>query len=83
MTAEKGKFMKKSAAVVAGAILALGVAAPAFADAGAEGAAVGSPGVVSGNTIQVPVQLPINLCGNSIDIVALLDPSFGNTCAGD
>ncbi|MFB7495130.1 chaplin [Streptomyces sp. NPDC056161] len=75
--------MKRSAAVVAGAILALGVAAPAFADAGAEGAAVGSPGVVSGNTIQVPVQLPINLCGNSIDLVALLNPAFGDTCASD
>ncbi|OIJ93219.1 chaplin [Streptomyces sp. MUSC 14] len=52
----------------------------AVADSGAEGAAVGSPGVVSGNTIQVPIQLPINLCGNAIDIVGLLNPTFGNTC---
>ncbi|WP_437678197.1 chaplin [Sorangium sp. So ce131] len=47
---------------------------------GAQGAAVNSPGVVSGNVIQVPVQVPINLCGNSIDIIALLNPTFGNTC---
>nr|BFD84760.1 chaplin ChpD [Streptomyces sp. Xyl84] len=72
--------MKKSVAVVTGAILALGMAAPAFADAGAEGAAVGSPGVISGNTIQIPVHVPINLCGNTIDIIALLNPAFGNTC---
>ncbi|MYR58674.1 DUF320 domain-containing protein [Streptomyces sp. SID625] len=72
--------MKKSVAVVTGAILALGMAAPAFADAGAEGASVGSPGVISGNTIQVPVHVPINVCGNTIDIIALLNPTFGNTC---
>ncbi|EYT78085.1 chaplin [Streptomyces andamanensis] len=72
--------MKKSVAVVTGAILALGMAAPAFADSGAEGAAVGSPGVISGNTIQVPVHVPINVCGNTIDVIALLNPSFGNTC---
>ncbi|WP_405736902.1 chaplin ChpD [Streptomyces sp. NBC_00028] len=72
--------MKKTAAVVAGAIMALGMAAPAFADAGAEAAAVGSPGVLSGNVVQVPIHVPINVCGNSIDIIALLNPAFGNTC---
>ncbi|MEU9453592.1 chaplin [Streptomyces sp. NPDC048277] len=72
--------MKKTAAVVVGAILALGGAAPAFADAGAEGAAVGSPGVLSGNVIQIPIHVPINLCGNTIDIIALLNPTLGNTC---
>ncbi|WUJ32808.1 chaplin [Streptomyces sp. NBC_00388] len=61
-------------------MMALGAAAPAMADAGAEGAAVGSPGVLSGNVVQVPVHIPVNLCGNSIDIIALLNPTFGNTC---
>ncbi|MER7181327.1 chaplin [Streptomyces hyaluromycini] len=83
MTAEKGKFMKKTAAVIAGAILALGGAAPAFADAGAHGAAIGSPGVLSGNVIQVPIHIPVNVCGNSIDIIALLNPTLGNTCVND
>ncbi|MGW3955112.1 chaplin ChpD [Streptomyces sp. NPDC004752] len=73
--------MKKSAAVVAGAILALGVAAPAFADSGAEGAAVGSPGVLSGNVVQVPVHIPVNACGNTVNVIGLLNPAFGNTCA--
>ncbi|MEU3858327.1 chaplin [Streptomyces sp. NPDC028722] len=62
-----------SAVVISGAGLAL-------ADANAEGAAVGSPGVLSGNVIQVPVHVPINLCGNTVDIIALLNPAFGNVC---
>ncbi|MER6440341.1 MULTISPECIES: chaplin [Streptomyces] len=61
--------------------MALGMAAPAFADAGAEGAAIGSPGVLSGNVIQVPVHIPVNVCGNSIDVIGLLNPAFGNACA--
>ncbi|MCQ9134912.1 MULTISPECIES: chaplin [Streptomyces] len=75
--------MKKSAAVVAGLILALGGAAPAFADAGANGAAVGSPGVLSGNVIQVPIHIPVNVCGNTINVLALLNPAAGNTCVND
>ena len=75
--------MKKTAAVVAGAIMALGMAAPAFADAGAEAAAVHSPGVLSGNVVQVPVHIPVNVCGNTVNVIALLNPAFGNTCAND
>ncbi|WP_405718265.1 chaplin [Streptomyces sp. NBC_01537] len=48
--------------------------------ASAEAVAVGSPGVLSGNVIQVPIHIPINVCGNSINIVALLNPAIGNTC---
>ncbi|MEU9619241.1 MULTISPECIES: chaplin [unclassified Streptomyces] len=70
----------KVAAVAAGTLMAMGVAAPAFADAGAEGLAAGSPGVVSGNAIQVPVHVPVNVCGNTINVIGLLNPSFGNTC---
>ncbi|MFE4977894.1 chaplin [Kitasatospora sp. NPDC056651] len=47
----------------------------------AQGGAVGSPGVASGNSVQVPVDVPVNLCGNTIDLVGLLNPSFGNKCA--
>ncbi|MGW7447338.1 chaplin [Kitasatospora sp. NPDC054795] len=74
--------MKKAAVLSAAAAgLVLGAAGSAAASAGAEGAAVGSPGVISGNQIQVPVHVPINLCGNSIDVVGLLNPAFGNACA--
>ncbi|MFE8946467.1 chaplin [Streptomyces sp. NPDC007856] len=72
--------MQKSAAVVAGAIMALGVAAPAFADAGASGYAANSPGVLSGNTVQVPVHIPVGVCGNSIGLVTLLNPASGSLC---
>ncbi|MEV7342961.1 chaplin [Streptomyces sp. NPDC093544] len=52
----------------------------AFADAGAQGAAVKSPGVLSGNVVQVPVHVPVNVCGNTVDVIGLLNPAFGNTC---
>ncbi|MEU0985401.1 chaplin [Streptomyces sp. NPDC005953] len=74
---------KKAAAVIAGVIMALGSAAPAMADADATGAAIGSPGVLSGNLIQIPVHVPINVCGNSINVIGLLNPAFGNTCVND
>jgi ChpA-C len=70
----------KVAAVAAGTVMAMGAAVPAFADAGAGAAAVGSPGVLSGNVVQVPIHVPINLCGNTVNIIALLNPTFGNTC---
>ncbi|MFF5402266.1 chaplin [Streptomyces misionensis] len=65
-----------SAAVAAVA----GTAGVAAADAGANGVAANSPGVASGNVIQVPIHVPINLCGNTIDVIGLLNPAFGNTC---
>ncbi|MFG3499250.1 chaplin [Streptomyces sp. NPDC047928] len=74
---------KKAAVLAAGFVMAMGAAAPAFADADAEGAAVGSPGVISGNVVQVPVHIPVNICGNSVNIIALLNPAFGNVCIND
>ncbi|MEU4728147.1 MULTISPECIES: chaplin [unclassified Streptomyces] len=75
---------KKAALVLATAgIAAAGAAGSAAADASAEGAAVGSPGVLSGNLLQVPVHIPINVCGNSVNIVGLLNPAFGNVCVND
>ncbi|MFF0217674.1 chaplin [Streptomyces vinaceus] len=73
--------MKKTTAVITatGAILLAG-AGVASADAGASGAAIGSPGVASGNAVQVPVHIPVNVCGNSVNVVGLLNPAFGNTC---
>jgi len=53
----------------------------AQADSGATGAAVGSPGVLSGNTVQAPVHAPVNVCGNTVNVAGLLNPSVGNSCA--
>ncbi|WP_438293207.1 chaplin [Streptomyces sp. HUAS TT7] len=57
-----------------------GGAGVASADAGAQGAATHSPGVVSGNAAQVPVHVPVNVCGNTVTVIGALNPAFGNTC---
>ncbi|MBQ1110043.1 chaplin [Streptomyces sp. 404i] len=49
----------------------------------AEGIAQGSPGILSGNSIQAPIDIPVNLCGNSVTIGGLLNPVFGNSCSND
>ncbi|MFJ6780884.1 chaplin [Streptomyces yangpuensis] len=71
---------KKAVVLAAGALMAAGAASPAMADSVADGKAAGSPGVLSGNVAQVPVHIPVNVCGNSVNIVGLLNPAFGNTC---
>ncbi|MEU7641610.1 MULTISPECIES: chaplin [unclassified Streptomyces] len=67
---------------MAGAGLVLAGAGVASAHDGpqAQGAAVQSPGVVSGNVAQVPVHVPVNVCGNTVSVIGLLNPVFGNTC---
>ncbi|MFF3498216.1 chaplin [Streptomyces sp. NPDC003247] len=60
-----------------------GTSGIAAADSGANGIAEHSPGVLSGNVVQVPLHIPINVCGNTIDVVGLLNPAFGNTCVND
>ncbi|MEK8142547.1 chaplin family protein [Streptomyces sp. M10(2022)] len=42
--------------------------------AGAHGPAASSPGVVSGNVVQVPVNIPVNVVGNTVNVVGLLNP---------
>ncbi|MEU5362979.1 chaplin ChpG [Streptomyces sp. NPDC005925] len=60
-----------------------GTAGIAAADSGAQAVAAHSPGVLSGNVIQVPIHVPINVCGNTINVIGLLNPAFGNTCVND
>ncbi|GEC06126.1 hypothetical protein SSP24_37810 [Streptomyces spinoverrucosus] len=66
---------------VAAASGAMAVTFPAHADSAADGAAVGSAGVISGNTVQLPVHVPVNVCGNTVNVVGLLNPAAGNRCA--
>jgi len=69
-------------AMVAGGVLAsVASAGRAQADPTAEGGSSGSPGVLSGNSVSVPVDVPVNVCGNSVDVAGLLDPAMGNRCA--
>ncbi|KIF74878.1 chaplin [Streptomyces sp. 150FB] len=74
------KAVVLSTAAVAAVAGASGVA---LADSGAQGAAIGSPGVLSGNVVQVPIHLPVNVCGNTIDVIGLLNPAFGNVCVNN
>ncbi|MFE2530677.1 chaplin [Streptomyces sp. NPDC059371] len=66
---------------VAAASGALAAAMPAHADSAADGAAAGSPGLISGNTVQLPVHVPVNLCGNTVNVAGLLNPAAGARCA--
>ncbi|MGW8064200.1 chaplin [Streptomyces ziwulingensis] len=65
---------------------ALAVTMPAYAafasdGAAADGSAAGSPGLISGNTVQLPVDVPVNVCGNTVNVAGLLNPAAGNSCA--
>jgi hypothetical protein len=82
---QKENVMSRIAKVAAvalgtGAVVVSGTGL-AMADAGAQAAAVGSPGVLSGNVVQVPVHIPVNVCGNTVNAAGLLSPAFGNSCA--
>ncbi|MQY13262.1 hypothetical protein SRB5_34060 [Streptomyces sp. RB5] len=71
---------KVVATVAATGGLVLAGAGLAAADSGAQGAAVHSPGIVSGNVVQAPIHIPVNVCGNTVNVIGLLNPAFGNTC---
>ncbi|MBQ1098154.1 DUF320 domain-containing protein [Streptomyces sp. b94] len=66
-------------AAATGVIAAAG--GTAHADSGAHGSSSGSPGVLSGNTVQAPVHVPVNVCGNTVDVIGVLNPAMGNSCA--
>jgi len=76
------KNLKKATAVamVAGGLVAAGAGMASATDGGshAGGNAVGSPGVVSGNVIQAPIHIPVNAVGNSVNVIGVLNPAFGN-----
>ncbi|MHA5048726.1 chaplin [Streptomyces sp. SD15] len=74
-TLSRGVF---AAAAAATGILSL-YGSSAFADTHAAGAAE-DPGVLSGNSMEVPVEVPVNLCGNTVDAFAVLNHASGNSC---
>ena len=73
--------VRKGALIVtaAGAAVLAGAGA-ASAQSVAAGHSVGSPGVGSGNTIQVPVHIPVNVCGDTVNVIGLLNPAHANCC---
>ncbi|MFF9242298.1 chaplin [Streptomyces sp. NPDC014801] len=66
---------------VAAASGAMAVTGAAYAYSGADAGAAGSPGVLSGNTLQLPVHVPVNVCGNTMSVAGVLNPAAGNHCA--
>ncbi len=67
-----------------GGLLVTGLGmASAHADTSATGTTTRSPGIGSGNLIQLPVNAPINVCGNQLDVIGILDSVTGNTCKND
>ncbi|MCX4630483.1 chaplin family protein [Streptomyces sp. NBC_00354] len=47
--------------------------------ASAEGSGKDSPGLLSGNGIQLPVDVPLNISGNAVSVVGVGNSSTGNT----
>ncbi len=76
--------MKKAAAVtLAVGGLALAGAGAASAHGQAQAESKGNPGVVSGNVVQVPVKVPVNVCGNTVSVVGLFNTAHGNLCVNE
>jgi hypothetical protein len=67
-------------AAAAGGILAA-AGGLASADSNADSTAAGSPGALSGNNVSAPVHVPVNVCGDTVDVVGAANPAFGTTCA--
>ncbi|MGW0732780.1 chaplin [Streptomyces sp. NPDC002851] len=68
------------AAIALAGSAALAGAGNAAADAEGKGYAVGSPGVLSGNVVLVPAHVPVNVCGNTVNVIAAANPALGNLC---
>ncbi|MFF1375929.1 chaplin [Streptomyces sp. NPDC058308] len=72
-----------TAAVLLSGLAVMGGAGQALADDGPTAQTGDSPGILSGDNIQVPVTVPINACGDTVDILALLNPASNSTCTND
>ncbi|MEV5279585.1 chaplin [Streptomyces sp. NPDC051994] len=78
--------MRIRTGVVAAALAATAVVGGAGAASAADpkppvtGVAEDSPGVLSGDVIQIPIDPDINLCGDTVDVIGLLNPASGNSC---
>lgn len=55
----------------------------ANADSDAQGGASNSPGLLSGNSVEAPVDVPLNACGNSVNVVGADNAALGNTCSNE
>jgi hypothetical protein len=77
----KTKKLAALAAATGGLVMA--GAGLANADATAHGSAQDSPGIVSGNNVQIPVHVPLNVCGDTVSVIGILDQALGNHCENE
>ena len=77
------KTKKLAALVAATGGLVMAGAGMASAEANAHGSAQDSPGIVSGNNVQIPIHIPVNACGDTISVIGLLDQAFDNHCTNN
>ncbi|MEV5611054.1 chaplin [Streptomyces sp. NPDC052225] len=75
------RFGVVAAAAATGILSIPGSAASAAT--GDQGQPSGSAGLLSGNSIAVPLTVPVNLCGNTVDVLAAANPAADNSCAGE
>ena len=72
---------KTFVAAALAAFAVVGIAGTASASGtDAVGAASNSPGLLSGDVIQVPVNLPLDLCGLDVSVLGALTGAEGNVC---
>lgn len=48
--------------------------------AGAAAAASGSSGIADANIVQVPVQAPLDVCGDTLNVIGSFNPAVGDLC---
>jgi LPXTG-motif cell wall-anchored protein len=53
------------------------------AGAGANAVSANSSGAVTGNVVQVPIQAPINACGDSVNVVGAFNSALDNRCVNE
>lgn len=82
--------MSRVAKIMGAGFLGVGVGAAvlggsgvAVADACADGTATDSPGILSGNLIQIPIHIPINVCGNTVSVLGSHNSAEDNVCVND
>ncbi|MEE4597058.1 chaplin [Streptomyces sp. DSM 41524] len=76
------KNIKRFAAltIVAGGLAVAGAGVASAQGPQANGGAMTSPGAVSGNNIQAPIHVPVNVCSNTISVIGAMNPAFGVPC---
>jgi ChpA-C len=74
-------FAKRGLALVAATSgLVMATAGIASAQASATGGTDHSRGVASGNSLNTPVSVPLNVCGNQVTAISVVERTHGQYC---